>query len=67
LLFEVLNNEVEVTAPQFDPGIISRPWPFQCAIKVRSPELEKLILSDEQNHLCEKSDAAKLQKILSRL
>lgn len=54
---------VEVTTPQFEPGVISHPSPFQCNIKARSPELEALILSVEKDHPWEESDAAELQKV----
>jgi cytochrome P450 len=54
---------VEVTTPRFDPGVISHPAPFQCEIKARTPELEALILSVEQDHPWEESGAADLQKV----
>ena len=54
---------VEVTIPQFDPGVISHASPFQCDIKPRNSELEALILSVEKDHPWEESDAAELQKV----
>ncbi|KAJ6104104.1 hypothetical protein N7523_010424 [Penicillium sp. IBT 18751x] len=53
----------EITIPQFEPGVISHASPFQCDIKPRSSELEALILSVEQEHPWEESDAAELQKV----
>ncbi|KAJ5762459.1 uncharacterized protein N7511_005841 [Penicillium nucicola] len=54
----------EVTTPHFEPGVISHPTPFQCDIKPRTPELEALILSVEQDHPWEESGAADLQKVV---
>ncbi|KAJ5128334.1 uncharacterized protein N7443_005455 [Penicillium atrosanguineum] len=54
---------VEVTTPQFDPGVISHASPFQCDIKPRSSELEALILLVEQDHPWEESNAVELQKV----
>lgn len=52
-----------MTTPQFDPGVISHASPFECDIKPRNSKLEALILSVEQNHPWEESDAAELQKV----
>ena len=58
-----IQGGVEVTTPHFDPGVISHPSPFQCEITPRTPELEALILSVEQDHPWEESGAADLQKV----
>ncbi|OOQ83920.1 O-methylsterigmatocystin oxidoreductase [Penicillium brasilianum] len=49
--------------PTFEPGVISHPAPFQCSIAVRGPAEEALILSVEQEHPWEPSDASDLEKL----
>lgn len=50
-------------SPAFEPGVISHPAPFQCSIAVRGPSEEELILSVEQEHPWEPSDAYDLEKL----
>lgn len=50
-------------SPTFEPGVISHPTPFQCSITVRGPSQEALILSVEQEHPWEPSDASDLEKV----
>lgn len=50
-------------SPRFEPGVISHPAPFQCSIAVRGPAEKALILSVEQEHPWERSDASDLEKL----
>lgn len=49
--------------PKFEPGLISQPAPFQCSITVRGPSQEAIILSVEQEHPWEPSDACELKNV----
>ncbi|CEJ61367.1 hypothetical protein PMG11_09902 [Penicillium brasilianum] len=50
-------------SPKFEPGVISHPAPFQCSITVRGPSQEAIILSVEQEHPWEPSDASELKNV----
>lgn len=50
-------------SPMFEPGVISHPAPFQCSIAVRGPSEEALVLSVEQQHPWEPSDASELETL----
>ncbi|GLI79146.1 hypothetical protein PoHVEF18_007474 [Penicillium ochrochloron] len=66
-VFDVSNatqDGIAITkSPKFEPGVISHPTPFQCSIAVRGPSEEALILSVEQEHPWEPSDASDLEKV----
>jgi hypothetical protein len=66
-VFDISNATQEGIAitksPKFEPGVISHPTPFQCSIAVRGPSEEALILSVEQEHPWEPSDASDLEKV----
>ncbi|KAI2787985.1 O-methylsterigmatocystin oxidoreductase [Penicillium oxalicum] len=49
--------------PKFQAGMVSQPVPFQCSIKVRSPSHEALVLSVEQEHPWEPSDAPAVKNL----
>ncbi|KAJ5171869.1 hypothetical protein N7492_004462 [Penicillium capsulatum] len=66
-VFDISNatrDGVPVVTPEFTPGVVSHPQPFQCDIKVRSSKHESLILSVEKEHSWEPSDAEALQSIV---
>lgn len=48
---------------EFLPGVISHPVPFKTSVEPRSPQHEALILSIEQDHPWEESDAKVLESI----
>lgn len=53
-------KEVEVK-PEFLPGVIGHPVPWKYEIKPRSAEHEAMILSVEEQHPWEESDAHELE------
>lgn len=53
-------KEVEVK-PEFQPGVISHPVPWKYDMKPRSPRHEAMILSVEEEHPWEESDAHALK------
>ncbi|THC96012.1 hypothetical protein EYZ11_004511 [Aspergillus tanneri] len=51
--------------PNFSPGAISHPMPFEVSIKPRSEEHERIIRSVEKEHPWEKSQAEELRNLQS--
>lgn len=55
-------KEIDVQ-PVFPPGVVSHPAPFDCTIKPRSVEHERLIRAIEEAHPWENSHADELDRI----